>query len=702
MAKPTILDAGDATYFAHSSRERAALAWYEEKMASEPGETKWLIAYLRSLSMVPKQRSPVLVELVEQWRDEHPEAGDVGVALALAHGLSAMDPRMMSSIAYSSENQSYCEDAVAALAALPEDPNQRYRVLSERSSLPAVCGVDADAAKEQMQALARTGAAGAYPRAWFAAKESLPPKEESEPEEAESEVAESVEAESEVAESEEKPDAVETEPEVVEYAIGAEAVAALREAVAEHPWKAARLGLYFGEGLRGDAETARQILLDTAAQLVESEQPSRVAAAASVYSSAKLHTEAVAAYRRLQELDPENSMVRYRIEWLEKEIDKENDEEEGTAEPSEEEPEATTVLDPVKRMAALEAERPGKGSWAHEKYWAARADAAQALGDEVYLDNLDKYWRRSTRYEPNLLFAVEAVEQGKRLRAAKSALKVYMSYAEDAPRHIVGGGEDWREAYAKALELEAKLLAIGGKDRRAIDNLEKALALSPPTPSRLVELGRLYAKKGDYSGAHPLLAAGLASGGRLDEELRDEGMAALTNALDRAGVWNPGDTESWVAATAIQRERSRGEQDVVALDKSRFEDFEVEIDGQQQRLLDIEGPLVVDLWATWCGPCMESLPHLDSLNRKHGDEVTFVAVSVDKVAGKAKKYIERRGGASFVAAYAPTGMEDLGVSGIPAMFVFDAEHNLVARLTGWGPGSTALDDAVQEMLSTVR
>jgi len=37
---------------------------------------------------------------------------------------------------------------------------------------------------------------------------------------------------------------------------------------------------------------------------------------------------------------------------------------------------------------------------------------------------------------------------------------------------------------------------------------------------------------------------------------------------------------------------------------------------------------VVEFWATWCGPCKMSIPHLTEMAHKYGDKVTFVGVSV--------------------------------------------------------------------------
>ncbi len=37
---------------------------------------------------------------------------------------------------------------------------------------------------------------------------------------------------------------------------------------------------------------------------------------------------------------------------------------------------------------------------------------------------------------------------------------------------------------------------------------------------------------------------------------------------------------------------------------------------------------VIDFWATWCGPCKESIPHLTELQKKYGNKVRIVGVSV--------------------------------------------------------------------------
>jgi thioredoxin 1 len=58
----------------------------------------------------------------------------------------------------------------------------------------------------------------------------------------------------------------------------------------------------------------------------------------------------------------------------------------------------------------------------------------------------------------------------------------------------------------------------------------------------------------------------------------------------------------------------------------------------QQDVLKAKGPVFVDFYATWCGPCQQLAPVVDGLSAKYTGKVTFYRIDVDKNRALAGKY----------------------------------------------------------------
>jgi thiol-disulfide isomerase/thioredoxin len=96
---------------------------------------------------------------------------------------------------------------------------------------------------------------------------------------------------------------------------------------------------------------------------------------------------------------------------------------------------------------------------------------------------------------------------------------------------------------------------------------------------------------------------------------------------------------------------------------------------------------VVEFWATWCPPCLTSIPHLSELQKKYKDKnVTFVGVSVDgeETVGKVKPFIEKMGDKMDYTvvidkegATARAYMGAFGITGIPHAFVVDQKGRII-------------------------
>lgn len=82
-----------------------------------------------------------------------------------------------------------------------------------------------------------------------------------------------------------------------------------------------------------------------------------------------------------------------------------------------------------------------------------------------------------------------------------------------------------------------------------------------------------------------------------------------------------------------------------------------------------KGPILVDFWAEWCGPCKQLSPILDDVSKEMGDKVTVAKVNIDDNPESPQKY---------------------GVRGIPTLILFK-DGKPVATKVGSMPKSQLLD-----------
>lgn len=112
--------------------------------------------------------------------------------------------------------------------------------------------------------------------------------------------------------------------------------------------------------------------------------------------------------------------------------------------------------------------------------------------------------------------------------------------------------------------------------------------------------------------------------------------------------------------------------------------------------------MVVNLWATWCAPCVEEMPTLGALQRRYQGRVRVIPVSVDGEgqSARAQQQLQRLGNGSlpFLIDISRGILFDVGAPGMPVTVVYDARGREVARLAGgadWNsPEAVALIDAV--------
>lgn len=115
----------------------------------------------------------------------------------------------------------------------------------------------------------------------------------------------------------------------------------------------------------------------------------------------------------------------------------------------------------------------------------------------------------------------------------------------------------------------------------------------------------------------------------------------------------------------------------------KFEDGK----GRKRRLADFRGKVVLlNVWATWCGPCRKEMPTLDHLQSQlGGKDFEVVALSIDRGGQVAVKSFYDEIDIQALAIYVDSTTEaqaQLGVVGVPTTLLIDPEGREIARYTG--------------------
>jgi len=108
-----------------------------------------------------------------------------------------------------------------------------------------------------------------------------------------------------------------------------------------------------------------------------------------------------------------------------------------------------------------------------------------------------------------------------------------------------------------------------------------------------------------------------------------------------------------------------------------------DIDGNEVSLSSLNGKLVyVDVWATWCGPCLGEIPSLQKLEEEyHGKNIAFLSVSVDTDKEAWLKMVkeDNLGGIQLWADGWSQITKDYAIFGIPRFMLFSADGKVISN-----------------------
>jgi thiol-disulfide isomerase/thioredoxin len=206
----------------------------------------------------------------------------------------------------------------------------------------------------------------------------------------------------------------------------------------------------------------------------------------------------------------------------------------------------------------------------------------------------------------------------------------------------------------------ARWLSSSGKDAEAIRYLAEAFSIA------------------DLKAADPDAAHDRARMGELYRKLNgsEKGLGdLLLDAYDR--------TNSLFAARRLELRALDPNSQI----KDPFEFTLSALEGNPLKLATLKGKVIVmDFWATWCGPCRGQHPLYEQVKTKfkNRDDIVFLAIDTDEDRSMVKPFLEAQDWSRKV--YFEDGLQQLlQVSSIPTTLIFDKKGEMASRMIGFIP-----------------
>ena len=298
------------------------------------------------------------------------------------------------------------------------------------------------------------------------------------------------------------------------------------------------------------------------------------------------------------------------------------------------------------------------------------------------------------RHEVALAFVDEAIAGLKEKRAGL----IYPGVSLDK---VDGARENW----IASMERRRGLVLVGLDRRAEAEEVFRELVANAPRSDRLAALGDLLAEQGSNEEAYEILVAALGHDAQ-DERLGSnadrirEIVEELALTLNRGEGRLDAEIDS-VRIGVADAARQRLIDD--RLDRVAPDFTLTDTDGNQWRLSELHGKVVVlNYWATWCGPCRQEFPHYSSMVDSYAlaDDVVFLAITTDNDHSVTREFLKEND-YRFTVLFDEGSATDFHVVGIPYHFILGPEGRIQYATSGF-PGAERYNEEMRWRIEALR